>query len=1009
VTHSQNNTTPADPPLIGINVRCQPHALPFRTLFEEQRLRRPQDLLAQIRKYLPEPPDTTGDDNAVLARLDRALLAAEELYKKLDIATREQGDEEISKCEKECHTAEIPLKKILHGLGSNAICFSGGGIRSATFCLGVLEGLARFSEGNGTATTAKPPLLQSFDYLSTVSGGGYIGSWLMSWISRRGNLTGEAYKAAITALACSGDRTSGDPEPRTIRHLRDYTSYLAPKLGLTLDTWALISIVLRNLLVTWAMIVPLFLCAIAIAQVLHFGLIDARIEDPMKDPHVTSLVWIAGALYAIAALVACWRMPSRQKPVVKNREPWIVVGCFVLPLLAASLLLTEVGFGYAATAGKNQFQVLFEIGLVSFGTIALSILVAYYRKLQSSKRLKTPIRWLLGIWRTLEVAAAALVIAAVTALALISLLVLFGKAFSVPDSAAQNLFVLLGIPAVLGVLLVASSFLSGLLGLLEQEIDREWWARSGGLLLIVMLVWIIIEALVIYGAQWDHALKIAVAGMIAGAFGAAAGWSGATSAGTRPLKNFQVGKLAKFLAKYHLVLPSLCAAGLMGILLLLTALEEKIRVALQHLQWRGFKPSTDLRSSLVLAGAAFFLALAINWAININIFSLHGMYRMRLMRAYLGASNPARHPDDFVGFDPNDTPAETDLPCAAGIPLHIINATLNLVGTQNLAWQQRKAEPFTISPVCCGSWRIGYVSTEDYAGERGLTLATAMAISGAAFNPNMGYHSSPLVTLLMTLLNVRLGWWLPNPRRAGITDTKKPMYTGRGKQFLRKNGPSVALLPLLKEALGGTNDDDSWIELTDGAHFENLGVYEMVLRRCPRILVIDVGADPNFEFEDLGNAIRKIQIDFGIPIRFTSGLHMQKKMMPNNSYCAIAEIDYGCVDSSMNYAAPTGQLIYLKPCLTGNEPRDVKQYAVTHPSFPHETTANQFFNESQFESYRHLGSFIVDQIASNAPSSLAQDGKKTCERDLDTFWAAARVYSEANDKANRPREIVVAY
>jgi hypothetical protein len=130
-----------------------------------------------------------------------------------------------------------------------------------------------------------------------------------------------------------------------------------------------------------------------------------------------------------------------------------------------------------------------------------------------------------------------------------------------------------------------------------------------------------------------------------------------------------------------------------------------------------------------------------------------------------------------------------------------------------------------------------------------------MAISGAAFNPNMGYHSSPLVTLVMTLFNVRLGWWLPNPRYrmhrwrgtfAGpiepcVSDDRAPITGATGEaqarleplptDFLQKKSPRLALGPLLREAFGGTNDETAFLELTDGGHFENLGLYEMVLRR----------------------------------------------------------------------------------------------------------------------------------------------------------------------------------
>src|SRR5918912_547241 len=106
----------------------------------------------------------------------------------------------------------------------SALCLSGGGIRSATFCLGVLQGLARLN------------LLDKFDYLSTVSGGGYIGSWLTAWIHRT-----EAQN--VLEKLRSYPKSKIDPEPKEIIHLRTYSNYLSPKIGiLSVDTWTLVAI-----------------------------------------------------------------------------------------------------------------------------------------------------------------------------------------------------------------------------------------------------------------------------------------------------------------------------------------------------------------------------------------------------------------------------------------------------------------------------------------------------------------------------------------------------------------------------------------------------------------------------------------------------------------------------------------------------------------------------------------------------------------------------------------------
>ena len=134
----------------------------------------------------------------------------------------------------------------------------------------------------------------------------------------------------------------------------------------------------------------------------------------------------------------------------------------------------------------------------------------------------------------------------------------------------------------------------------------------------------------------------------------------------------------------------------------------------------------------------------------------------------------------------------------------------------------------------------------------GVALGTAMGISGAAANPNMGYHSSAQTAFLLTLFNVRLGWWLGNPTKA--------------KAF-KKAGPIFALWWLARELFGFVDESSRYLNLSDGGHFENLGIYELVRRRCRYIIAIDGEADPDYRFESLGGAVRKCRTDFGIEIR----------------------------------------------------------------------------------------------------------------------------------------------
>jgi hypothetical protein len=242
------------------------------------------------------------------------------------------------------------------------------------------------------------------------------------------------------------------------------------------------------------------------------------------------------------------------------------------------------------------------------------------------------------------------------------------------------------------------------------------------------------------------------------------------------------------------------------------------------------------------------------------------------------------------------------------------------------------------------------------------------------------------------LFNVRLGWWLGNPGPTGD-------YTYHLK------APKSSVLPVVHEALGLTDDENRYVYLTDGGHFENLGLYEMVLRRCRTIVVCDGAQDQKYRFGDLGNAIRKIRIDLGVPIEFHSlpifaGWPEAEKV---GLYWAIADIRYSCVDGDVS----NGTLLYIKPAIYGSEPRDVLEYKKSFPTFPHQSTADQFFDEPQFESYRMLGSHIMDRMCGDKTNSLTLNEMIKAAGDRLEEYQAART-SATQTKADEPGVIGMA-
>jgi len=225
-------------------------------------------------------------------------------------------------------------------------------------------------------------------------------------------------------------------------------------------------------------------------------------------------------------------------------------------------------------------------------------------------------------------------------------------------------------------------------------------------------------------------------------------------------------------------------------------------------------------------------------------------------------------------------------------------------------------------------------------------VGTAIATSGAAVSSQMGFASRGPLAFVLTLLNLRLGRWLPNTARKNEVE------------LWRKSSPGFGAFWYLQELLGTTNERSRWVYVSDGGHFENLGIYELVRRRCTRIFCVDAGADPRRTFSDLGNAVQKCRVDFGVDIRIDlRELQVDEKGVSKEAY-TIGTIEYPAVGGEKGFR---GELVYMKPSLASSWeylPTDILAYRARHPEFPHEPTTNQWFSESQFESYRHLGYVI---------------------------------------------------
>jgi hypothetical protein len=830
---------------------------------------------------------------------------------------------------------ELPEKRA-------ALCISGGGIRSATFGLGVLQGLARCG------------LLNKFHYLSTVSGGGYIGSWLTAWIHRADG----GIASVMKQLAGFGDVTSVNPEPVEIQNLRSYSNYLSPRLGLlSADSWTLVGTYSRNLFLNWCVIIPLLGAALTLPWIYTATLMTD--PPPYNDvPLWTGVVCIILSVAYMGINLPCGRN-------VRWDQKRFLIFCLVPLVLGSALITTEWGW-FTYYGRKLPAWPLFGFGQAYTWVPFLYLGIVLH--LCSWVGSLLPAHG----FRFFEF------VAVIVSGAVGGVTLWFGATELFPQPVAKmELYTCLGVPFLMALFFLAIMAFAGISSRWTDDSDREWWGRATGWLIAVSVGWMAISSLVIFGPLLlsisVSAIYTLVTGGVAATLTVLAGRS--ISVPANITQGEQPALLGRIFSKAAVV------AAIIFIVVLLILITQAETWAMQylggalHFPWSLHNPSHVLGRAVTYLNVILFtpwrfvvasalilalLGLAMAALIDTNKFSLHAMYRDRLIRAYLGASNKDRDPNPFTGFDENDNIQMRELwtDNFGKRLLPVVNIALNLVGGSKLAWQERKAESFTASPLHCGSYQVGYRTTDGppgqrYGGAEGISLGGAVTVSGAAASPNMGYHSSPLVTFILTLLNVRLGGWLGNPGPAGDST-------------YNLGHPTFSVVPMIAEAFGLTKDTSPYVYLSDGGHFENLGLYEMVLRRCHYIVVSDAGADPHCSFADLGDAVRKIRIDLGISIEFDEinifarsddGTRSQ-----NGCRCAIGRICYSAVDGA---TAPDGVLIYIKPACYGNEPRDIYEYFRNSKTFPHESTKDQFFSESQFESYRMLGAYTMERLCSD--------------------------------------------
>jgi len=700
------------------------------------------------------------------------------------------------------------------------LALSGGGIRSATFSLGVMQALAN------------QDLLKRIDYLSTVSGGGYIGS-AISWLtstkasqaaSDAGDGTGnkvrfgldrQNFPFGVDSPDPAAQRNASNEQACMLKYLRHHGYYLAPGAGINLIS--LIGVVLRGIFLNLLVWLPLFVLFFLLGM---WGSAQLWSDRPDCTP-------VLGRVFGAIPLLKESSCAAHRLPELLGFELFLVLGAVILVLLMA-------------------------------GTVGYSVL-SWFRRGAS----ETALRAWYWLRRRSEQLSAKLL---------------------------PSMVVLL----LIGSLPVVAALLHG-------------WLQAAGPLAVVTGI----------AVAFHYFLK--------------------SCSSENPIPVGLLVSLGAILFLYGIVLVSFQIAFFL------------------------FPFTLD---PAVAAALLVVLTVVTGWMVNLNYVSIHRYYRDRLMETFM--------PDIPEALKNRTAAAKgadgATLQAVANVtdpraPYHIVNTNLVLVNSGIDACKERGGDNFILAPLYCGSNATGWRATPGFMGGK-MTLATAVAISGAAVNPNTGVGGegvtrNPFLSLVMSLLNLRLGYWAchPDPKKGPC---HSPNHFRPGAYAF---GSALGFRSL------GFHEHRTFLQLSDGGHFENTGVYELVRRRLRLIIVCDGGADPEFSFSDFQTTVRRIEDDFGARVKVLDEATPdqivpvagdgKRGVYPKGAGFA----EQGHMVGRITYAdGSTGTLIYLKTTLLRDVSFKVKGYAAQDPDFPDQSTADQFFDEVQFEAYRELGYSIAEKM-----------------------------------------------
>ena len=822
------------------------------------------------------------------------------------------------------------------------LAFSGGGIRSATTNLGIAQALSRMG------------VLRLVDYLSTVSGGGYIGGCLTTFLSvnhqheKHAGTTRQftyttrddlKFGTAWPRFPFNPERTTssagapGAAEPGVgttiVAHLRTHGDFLVARKSIfRREALRAVGTLVGGLLYT----VVITALALSLAALL-----------------------LLGAAHALSSDVTRWKAPDQPPPADKYE---------VQPVRAD----TELRFTRTDTGGTFRQEadpafwdnVAHRVGLIwtdmledittreigaAVGAGAVASLVVLVIFVAGIKVWKGPERGRPGEsvedlfeTRLLRVAASLVWLAVFIVPYVNATAATAGRGRAA--WLLQPFFVVAGAygSAFLAYGLIIALF--GTAGLLWSRSARSLW---GSYLAICMYALLVTMLFAVLPAASYAAHAVGLAGVLAPIGALITGRLLVSRSVTTHAEKFELSKTA-----LHVVLALVVAC-----LILFTMIEVgALAIEMQFINPISATESRRYSLALLMAGSVL---LVLSVFVNLNRIGLHYFYRDRILETYLRSEVVSKRDLSMRTFldtmemrlkdvhgnqvDAQGQPLDTQTHIPGNTaPYLLVSAALNLAGSRDLTRKDRKSASFLFSKYFCGSKQTGYLETEKYA--NGTTqLARALTVSGAAAGTGVGYQTFFAQSFLAALFNIRLGQWVPNPRR--------------------NTGQRVAFWPayIIREVFGLTNEWSRLVNVSDGGHTgDNVGIYPLLERRCQVIIACDAEADPAIAFGSFTEALRHAYVDLGADVDIDLSMILPDPVTGlSKAHCAIGRIRYPECPQRPNW------LIYIKNSLNGNEPAPVQNYKRTSPAFPHESTADQFFDDAQFESYRALGDHIAEE------------------------------------------------